>query len=970
MAPPIVDPIDSTVFVNSPIAAANLFSAFDADDLIEFYTFSDFRSSPNTGYFSLDGVAFPNGSTFTIPASDLSGLRYIGGSQISYEGFKVVARDQAGNFSSANVRGQINSVRSNTTQPHVSAPKFSVLADEYINGSDFIFGYDPDGYPLTHFRISEANKVLSMEAKNGFVTVTSYEHRFQTSDYVTITGADQSVFNVTAPVNVLSPHVFRFKATGTPDGVATGTIGAFSPDKGYFQLDGNVMPQGQPFTITADEVDRLRYYSSGKSDEENIYLQGFDGVDWSYDKKGLAATRINANRPVVQFGNVSTPADAMMPLKDSFQVTDADGNTMKSFWFYNTSPHPQNGDLIFKGAIWPRNTWFKVEADEMDQLFFKTSRVGFEQQIRVVANDGKHSSAPGTLLINSTEPIVRPELEINQDVFILNQLETVLVSPLVRKVDPGTVHTRFQVYEPTTDPRSGTLVNGPTPIAGGVIHEFDRERFHSSIGFKTGDFYVRNIDTFYVRSTNDTSDDWGKWTKVDFRTEPEFDNALNSNTTWEGLLPRNSAGKLEVTFSFMQQFPDYNTGEAIDGDPAELEHFEIFNNAQRENARLAFRHIEEFANVQMIEVADTSTNVFGGTGGIIRMGEYGQPNPPSTAAAFAFFPGFGDPNGDMWFNRLNFLGGPFGSDLDFTPGSWGYKVFLHEFGHAMGLKHPHDGTPRLPPTTDVNDFSVMSYVQANNGEPTTFQLYDINELQDLYGANMETRTGNDTYSIAKFWGGRQAFVETIWDAAGNDTLSAMMSPVNSVVDLREGQQSSIGFFPENVTIAIGAKIENGIGSANDDELYGNALNNTLLGREGDDYLYGNAGNDFLTGAEGDDIFEWGVGDGNDVINEQGLGGRDTIRITEFPTADKLEEDFKFRLNEQGSLMIDLHLDGGAFDNSIEVVNQGFGGYRIESLELGGVKIDLANLTSQLAPGVDTFRVTASSTPFGQLVVPV
>lgn len=968
MAPPIVDPINSVVFVNSPIPAANLFSAFDADDLIEFYTFSDFRSSANSGYFSLNGVAFENGATFTIPAADLSGLRYIGGSQISFEGFKVIARDQAGNFSSPDVRGQINSVRSNTTRPHVKAPVFTVLANEYIPGSDFISGFDPDGYPLTHFEISEANKVLKMEAKNGFVTVTSFEHRFETSDFVTITGANQSEFNVTAPIAVLSPHVFRFKAPSIADGLATGTIRAHSPDKGYFELDGDIMPQGMPFTIEADDVDRLRYYTSGANDAENIYLRGFDGVDWSYDKRGVATTRINANRPVVQFGNVETPADRLLPLEGTFEVTDADQNSIKSYWFYNTSPNPQKGDLIFKGAIWPRLTWIRVAADELDQIYFKTPVIGDEQQIRIVVNDGKHSSGPGTLVIRSTEPLVRPELEVNQDVIIMNQLETVGISPLVSKVDEGPVHTRFQVYEPTTDPRSGNLVDGPTPIAGGVIHEFDAARFNSSVGFRSGDFYVRNVDSVYVRSTNDTPGGWGKWTKVDFRTEPEFENALTSGTSWNGLLPVNSAGKLEISYSFMQQFPTYETGEAEDGDPAELKQFEIFNNAQREHARLAFRHIEEFANVQMIEVPDSSINEFGQLGGIIRMGEYGQDNDDSPSA-FAFYPGFGEPNGDMWFNRLRFLGGPFGAELDFVPGTWGYKVFLHEFGHAMGLKHPFEGIPRLPPSTDSNDFSVMSYTQAPNGEPTTFQLYDINELQDLYGANMETRTGNDTYSMSRYWG-RQAFVETIWDAGGNDTLSAWGSSNNSVVDLREGQQSSIGTYPNNVTIAINAKIEHGIGSANDDQLIGNALNNTLLGREGNDYLYGNAGNDYLTGGEGDDIFEWGVGDGNDVINEQALAGRDTIRITDFPTVKTLEEDFRFRFNEKGSLMVDLHIDGGELENSIEIVNQGFGGYRIETLELDGIRIDLANLSSQVAPGVDTFRITASSTPFGQLVAPV
>lgn len=972
MAPPIVEhTVDATVFVSSLISAGNLFSATDPDDAIVSYTFEDFRAGAGTGYFENNGVAYENGATFTIPASELANISYRGGSLIFYEGFRVIARDQSGNFSNPFERGRIYSVRSNTSTPHVKAPFITALANEFVPGSEFVRGFDPDGYPLTHFRISEANKVLKLVAANNFLTVTAFDHRFRTGDIVTITGSDQAAYNRTAPIVVLNSHTFRIATAGVPNGTGTGAIEAYSKDGGYFEVDGVAKPQGQTFTITADQVATLKYYTFGASNDENIYVQGFDGVDWSYNKRGIATTVVNANRPVVQFGNVTTPADRLMPIKGTFPVTDADQNTMKYYWFYNTSPHAHKGDLIFNGAIMPRQKWFLVREEHLDLLFFKTNLVGDEQQIRIRAFDGKHLSVPGTLIIKSTPPIVRPEIAVDQPVLVSEQLVSVELAPLFSQIDPGPDHTRVQVFEPTTDPNSGTLRFVETPLAGGQVHEFSKFDFDNRVNFYTGDFYGRNLDTVYVREQNLTGL-WSSWEKIDIRTEPEFEDVLTSGTSWNGLMPINSAGKLEISYSFMQSFPlpPYETGEAVDGDPAMLMHFEIFNEAQRANARLAFRHIEEFANVQLVEVSDSSTNVFGQIGGIIRMGEYGIPFPQSGAAAYAFYPGFGESPGDMWFNRLNFLGGPFGPELDFEKGTWGFKVFLHEFGHAMGLKHPHDGIPRLPPETDVNDFSVMSYRQATNGgEPTTFQLYDVNELQDLYGANMATRTGNDGYSLYNYWDGNMTVSETIWDAGGdNDTLSAHGAPRPAVVDLRSGQQSSIGAIRDNITIAFGADIENALGSGFNDSLYGNGLNNMIQGRLGDDYLLGNAGNDYLIGAEGDDIFEWGVGDDNDIINEQGGGGTDTIRITDFPTVDILEEDFKFRL-KGGDLYVDLHIDGGALDNTIRVINQLSNGNRVETLELKGMDIDLVNLTNQISATTDTFKLTNNTTSFGFIVAP-
>ena len=66
-------------------------------------------------------------------------------------------------------------------------------------------------------------------------------------------------------------------------------------------------------------------------------------------------------------------------------------------------------------------------------------------------------------------------------------------------------------------------------------------------------------------------------------------------------------------------------------------------------------------------------------------------------------------------------------------GQYGYFVNLHELGHAMGLKHPHDGGITLDHDHDHQDNSVMTY---NISSPYATELgaFDLLALQHLYGS--------------------------------------------------------------------------------------------------------------------------------------------------------------------------------------------------------------------------------------------
>jgi serralysin len=138
-------------------------------------------------------------------------------------------------------------------------------------------------------------------------------------------------------------------------------------------------------------------------------------------------------------------------------------------------------------------------------------------------------------------------------------------------------------------------------------------------------------------------------------------------------------------------------------------------------------------------------------------------------------------------------------------------------------------------------------------------LYDIAAIQYLYGANNNTRTGSNTYS----WNPNTAFVQTIWDAGGRDTISAANQTLAATINLNAGSFSSIGpainggFWnaTNNLAIAFNVTIENAIGGSGDDSIMGNSASNRLEGRGGNDTLDGGyGGNDTLIGDVGNDTY--------------------------------------------------------------------------------------------------------------------
>jgi Ca2+-binding RTX toxin-like protein len=120
-------------------------------------------------------------------------------------------------------------------------------------------------------------------------------------------------------------------------------------------------------------------------------------------------------------------------------------------------------------------------------------------------------------------------------------------------------------------------------------------------------------------------------------------------------------------------------------------------------------------------------------------------------------------------------------------------------------------------------------------------------------------TGNDTYVITS----GDVLVEA--SGAGTDTVLAGFT------------YTLLANF-ENLSLT-GSSLINGTGNTGDNVLTGNSAANTLSGLGGNDTYVGGAGNDTLTdnSTTSNDIYRWGVGQGNDTINDAG-GSADRIEI--------------------------------------------------------------------------------------------
>ncbi|MGO4524986.1 M10 family metallopeptidase [Microvirga sp. 2MCAF35] len=349
-----------------------------------------------------------------------------------------------------------------------------------------------------------------------------------------------------------------------------------------------------------------------------------------------------------------------------------------------------------------------------------------------------------------------------------------------------------------------------------------------------------------------------------------------------------------LTYSFPTTATSYGSSY---GDGESAKGFGAFNGTQQATARAALNLYSAVSNLTFTE--------WGGASGPSADLRFAQSDLPNTA--WAYFPSTNATGGDVWVNN---------SSLSYASpmkGNYAYLTIVHEIGHALGLEHSHENG--MPLDRDSMEYTVMSYrsyagasistgyTNETWGYAQSLMMYDIAAVQQLYGANYATNSGNTTYTWSATTGemfvngvgqgapGGNQILLTVWDGGGVDTYSFTNYATSLTIDLQPGswtitsQEQRAKLNWDGSKLAVGnianallyqgntrSLIENASGGSAVDVIKGNEIANTLRGNGGNDKLYGLSGNDALFGGSGNDRLDGGAG--NDKL--YGQAGKDVL----------------------------------------------------------------------------------------------
>lgn len=210
-----------------------------------------------------------------------------------------------------------------------------------------------------------------------------------------------------------------------------------------------------------------------------------------------------------------------------------------------------------------------------------------------------------------------------------------------------------------------------------------------------------------------------------------------SPVNWNYLEPNNN----KLLYSF--NINDWNDGGLKNQSTIQINSaISAFNDVQKASVREIFQHASTITGIIFEEISD-------GLNANIRFAnvDIKDAQVAGKCTYSMLKPKLNNDNQIISYNATKFVyidnvEGNIQNNLNPIKGNLGYKTILHEIGHALGLKHPHEGDKILPLIEDDQKNTVMSYKGLKAPYNHEYQSYDILALRWMYDTDGLRGKGN------------------------------------------------------------------------------------------------------------------------------------------------------------------------------------------------------------------------------------
>ncbi|MEG3851005.1 C2 family cysteine protease, partial [Microcoleus sp. herbarium19] len=175
-----------------------------------------------------------------------------------------------------------------------------------------------------------------------------------------------------------------------------------SSTSGYFTVNG-VKQADTGFSVDADKLGTVSFVGGSTASSDYVYTRGYDGTAWS-DWKGYTIQTQGGSSPVVTVSDQTVNANESIKL--SLSATDADGDKVTQYAFYDGNSSSTSGYFTVNGVKQAAGQYFYLDANQLDTLRFVGGTVAGVDAVYAAVSDGVDGWSSGKPFNVSTKSVV------------------------------------------------------------------------------------------------------------------------------------------------------------------------------------------------------------------------------------------------------------------------------------------------------------------------------------------------------------------------------------------------------------------------------------------------------------------------------------------------------------------------------------------------------------------------------------